>query len=300
MSMNITRKCQPGTAHAVVHGNWASWDAKARRSGRRWRREAFTLIELLVVIAAIAILAAMMLPALAHSKDAAPSVSCTSNLKQLQASYQLYVDDNNDFLPPNRAQTVGGEISNVAGSWVLGNSQFDLDTTNIQAGVLYRQIGSTAIYRCPADKSQVIGSKQLRTRSYSLEGWLNASYSGKGVNFVVQDFPWSKVKLSDVRQPPPSEVFAFIDEQEQSINCGIFVLVQPQRINPLPGGKDFWWSRAADRHRQGCNLSFLDGHVAHWGWRAPKVFRRFITPATEDARDLRRLQEAIPHDESSK
>jgi prepilin-type processing-associated H-X9-DG protein len=55
---------------------------------------------------------------------------------------------------------------------------------------------------------------------------------------------------------------------------------------------------AADRHKQGCNLSFLDGHVEHWRWKAPKVYRFSESPATPggDLEDHRRLQECVPHD----
>src|SRR5579871_440681 len=81
-------------------------------------KKAFTLIELLVVIAIIAILAAMLLPALARAKRKAQGISCINNLKQLTVAVHIYTGDNRDAIPVNDIQSdawVTGDVSGRTG-----------------------------------------------------------------------------------------------------------------------------------------------------------------------------------------
>src|SRR4051812_2103603 len=113
-------------------------------------RGGFTLIELLVVIAIIAILAAMLLPALAKAKEKAKTTQCLNNMKQLQLCWHMYVDDNNDQVPLNGAAATAGPGGNgLPQSWITGNGQSDPALPWIANGVLYPYNKTYSIYACP-------------------------------------------------------------------------------------------------------------------------------------------------------
>jgi prepilin-type N-terminal cleavage/methylation domain-containing protein/prepilin-type processing-associated H-X9-DG protein len=243
------------------------------------KRLGFTLIELLVVIAIIAILAALLFPALAKAKQRAMSTNCLNNLKQLVTCWYLYIGDNNDYLVPNNSvvDLHFGAVDRGA-SWCPGSAVTDSSTTNIQQGLLYQYNASVAIYHCPSDRSRIQDSNgnlliPLRNRSYNMSQSVNG-YPEYDTNMMIH-LPWFK-KLSNIRSPDPTKCLVFIDEQEETMFDSMFGL--PTDFYHPNSPAWVWWDSPSNRHGQGANLSFADGHVEHWHWAVAKIFREPFQP----------------------
>lgn len=248
--------------------------------------QGFTITELLVVIAIMAILCAILLPALDKGRSRAQAISCLNNLRQLQLAWQMYTVEENDELPANNYVNgfkLGSGLTVTDGpSWCPGNPSVDTTTINVERGVLYRFTHTPSIYRCPTDTSKVPSAIEptLRTRSYSMSSSIGCD---------VTTLPTFK-KLSEISQPEPDRLFVFIDAHPDSLTDANFALY-PDR----PESPKRWIDMPSDRHGQAGNLSFADGHIERWKWKAPKVFNEWQPRATseEDLNDLKRLQGAM-------
>jgi len=270
-------------------------------SARFQRSSAFTLVELLVVIAIIAILASLVLPASAKIKGKAQSVFCLNNVKQLQLAWQTYVEDYQGRFPPNRVDYFATRWRSAEGSWVLGDAQTDIDTQNLQTGVLFPYSRAVGVYHCPADHSMATCWIQApRSRSYSLNyslattagtyvdpAWQTALYS-RMPDFLTDPLASAALwKYSQLLPAGPANVFCFLDVHEQSIDSGDF---------DLDPSKEAWNHLPSGRHNQGCNVSFADGHVERYSWRFPKIFYNADQPVANpmDRQDYLRLAAGMP------
>ena len=270
------------------------------RSGRKGivmdKRKGFTLVELLVVIAIIAILMAILMPALNLVREQGKRAVCLNNLRQLTLAWIMYADENDDKLV-NGAAGYGPPYNDLYGhagerAWVLrcyasdwasgGQLPVNEQKDGLKGGSLFPYAKNIKLYRCPTGFA---GEMLTYAIMFSMNGICHTD---------VQGVPGAYIKKrTKITNPAPTHRLVFIDEG----------WVSPDAFAVHYGGEERWWDDPPVRHSDGTSVSFADGHCEYWKWKGEDTVKQgrkavrghsgdFTPTTTQGFQDLYKMQKA--------
>jgi prepilin-type processing-associated H-X9-DG protein len=271
----------------------------------------FTLVELAVVIATVAVLIAVLLPALAGTRPNTQAFQCLENQRQLILAWQMYAQDNNDLLPPNDYPYTTPYARQTAATqarmrnWVVGTMEQVTDAADYPAThppniselldpntVLSPYVTNKAVWQCPADIYIDSRSHQVHVRSYSMNSavgtvWYSSStYSSggsplgspvqggslSGSAYNPNQTTWLTYgKMSSFSRPGPANTFVIMEENPYSINDGCMDI----SAYAAPG-HTYLIDFPSGNHNGAAGISFADGHVIIHKWLDPRTFSPIV------------------------
>jgi prepilin-type N-terminal cleavage/methylation domain-containing protein len=270
-------------------------------AGRVCRR-GFTLVELLLVMVIIAILSAILLPALSKARARAEAIACLNNTRQLIVAWQLYANDHDSLLPYNLGMNATSFRTNL--NWVNNVMTWDTaqDNTNL-ATITDASLGpyisrAASLYHCPSDRAlsgvQSAAGWDHRIRSYSMNAMVGnaGAFSANGYNV---NNPGYKQFFKSTQIPQPVEIFVFLDEHPDSIDDGYFLNKHATTKGSYGAAPEEWHDLPASYHIRATAFSYADGHASLHRWvndttlqplvpnGAPLPIQIPATPANADA-----------------
>jgi prepilin-type N-terminal cleavage/methylation domain-containing protein len=235
------------------------------RSVSKW---AFTLIELLVVIAIIAILAALLLPALAKAKDSARRIQCVNNQKQMILTWAMYSGDNRERLVLNGGQSASLTLPYL---WIYGGNHGDTQTllnSQYLVGANYAlfapYLRAVEVYKCPADRSlwPVGGKMVLELRSYAMNCYMGTPATSVEAPLSLNSAYKVYLKTAELAADSPASRFVFIDVNPASICTPGFGVDMVS---------DVFVHYPSTLHRGLGVVAFADTHVESRKWVDPRT-----------------------------